>query len=181
VEPRLAHGVPHLDDGADSLCAVRRLACTQFATLSRSTLLQGGPNHDNTTNFGDSSLLDVQADGSARLRFTPWYYVMGHVSRFARPGAHRVTASGAGFAASASDYDAVRAFTLGQSSNGSLPLVATAFVAPDGRSASVVVLNAGDAPLTFKLLDLASGPSGTDRAASASIPANSMQTYTWAL
>ena len=142
--------------------------------------MQGGPNHDNTTNFGDSSLLYVHPDGSAELQFTSWYWVMGHVSRFARPGSVRVAATGPGFASTPAEYDAIRAFTLGQSSNGSLPLVAAAFVAPDGATASVVVLNAGDQALDFKLADAQEGGSPL-RAARASIPAHSIQTYSFAL
>lgn len=148
------------------------------AYLTRATS-QGGPNHDNTTNFGDSSLLHVFPDGSAALEFTSWYWVMGHLSRFARPGALRVDASGPGFAASPTDYDAIRAYTLGQSTNGTLPLVASAFVAPGGDYASVVVLNAGDSPLKFKLADSQSG--GGVRATQAAIPARSIQTYTFAV
>ena len=140
---------------------------------------KGGPNHDNTTNFGDSSLLHVFPDGSAALEFTSWYWVMGHLSRFARPGALRVDASGPGFAASPADYDAIRAYTLGQSTNGTLPLVASAFVAPGGDYASVVVLNAGNTSLKFKLADLQSG--GGVRATQAAIPARSIQTYTFAV
>ena len=104
---------------------------------------------------------------------------MGHLSRFARPGSRRVDAGGAGFAATAADYDAIRAYTLGQRSNGSLPLVASAFVAPDSASASVVVLNAGDQAQSFKLADTLSG--GDLRASLASIQAHSIQTYTYAL
>lgn len=104
--------------------------------------------------------------------------MIGHLSRFARPGAVRVDAQGPGFAVTPADYDAIRAYTLGQSSNGSLPLVASAFVAPGNAYAAVVVLNAGDNEKEFKLAD---AQAGGVRAALTSIPAHSIQTYTFAL
>jgi len=140
---------------------------------------RGGPNHDNTTNFGDPVLFEYNATGSQRLQYLSSYYIIGHVSRFARPGAVRVDAGGAGVAAAFKEYDAVRAHALGQSSNGTLPLVTAAFVAPDGATASVVVLNPSDAPVAFKLRDVGAGAG--PRAAQAVIPAHAIQTYTYAL
>jgi hypothetical protein len=92
----------------------------------------------------------------------------------------RVATGGAGVCVASKDYDAIRAHALGQSSNGSLPLVATAFVSADGSSASVVVFNPADSPATFKLRDVGSGVANA-RAVQTSIPAHAIQTYTYPL
>ena len=137
----------------------------------------GGPNHDNTTNFGDSVLLQYDADGSQSLIFLDSYWVIGHLSKFARPGASVVTMSGSGAAATPADYDAIRSVALGQSSNASLPLMAIAFTAPGAASASCVVANPNAAPRTFKLVD-ADAALGA-QAVIATLPPHSIATYTW--
>lgn len=142
--------------------------------------IEGGPNHDGTRDFGNSGVLRVEADGSAAILKQSWYWVMGHVSRFARPGAVALPATGAGVAATLGDYDAVRAYALGTRPGGDagLPLVASAFLSPDGTTVSVVVLNPSGADVHFKLADVEGGH-GTPRAAPAVAPAHSLQTYTY--
>ena len=71
----------------------------------------GGPNHDNTTNFGDPLLFEYNRTGSQRLVFQPSYWVLGHISRFARPGATVINiTAGDGVAVTDADYEAVRAY-----------------------------------------------------------------------
>ena len=71
----------------------------------------GGPNHDNTTNFGDPILFEYNRTGSQRLVFQPSYWVLGHISRFARPGATVINVTaGPGVAVTNADYEAVRAY-----------------------------------------------------------------------
>jgi hypothetical protein len=89
-------------------------------------------------------------------------------------------AGGAGCTQSYADYEAIRAHALGQSTNGSLPLVVNAFVSPAGDAASVVVFNPSDTLATFKLRDYGPGVDGA-RAAKASIPAHAIQTYTYSV
>ena len=138
----------------------------------------GGPNHDNTTSFGDPLLFEFDKNGTQRLVFQPSYWVLGHFSRFARPGATIVVSGGQGVASDEADYEAVRAYAV----NGHIPANATktglklltvAFKSPDGATAGVVVANPNDETLAFKLSD------GTGRATNTSIPAKAVQTYTW--
>jgi glucosylceramidase len=138
---------------------------------------RGGPNHDNTTSFGDTVLLEFNASGTQRLIFQPPYFIVGHVSRFARRGAVLVSSGGPGFASDSADWEAVRAYAIGKGAGpeSGLKLLAVAFRSADGKSISVVVANPNDGPaLSFKLAD------GTGRAAAASIPGKAIQTYTWA-
>jgi hypothetical protein len=136
----------------------------------------GGPNHDNTTTFGDPVLFEYNATGEQELLMQPSYWVLGHFSRFARPGTTVLSVSGGGFATSARDYEAVRAYAQGKVPKATdLKLLATAFLSKDGTTIDLVVANANDLPLTFKLED------GKGGAAITSIPAKAVQTYSWAL
>jgi hypothetical protein len=77
--------------------------------LNKNDAFFAGPNHDNTTNFGDPLLFEYNATGTQRLVFQPSYWVLGHLSRFARPGATIVNiTAGPGVAATNADYEAVR-------------------------------------------------------------------------
>eukprot|EP01052_Picozoa_sp_SAG31_P031901 SAG31_NODE_3435_length_4275_cov_15.841954_2_plen_183_part_00 len=126
---------------------------------------------------GDPLLFDFNQTGSQALVYQPSYWVLGHFSRFARPGATVVATSGRGIANDPDDYEAVRAYYMDveEARVTGLKLMATAFVDAAGRQAIVVVANANDKLVEFKLRD------GNGRAAKASIPAKAIQTYTWAL
>jgi glucosylceramidase len=85
----------------------------------------GGPNH-----VGNFCFAPVHADlRTGELVYTPSFYVLGHFSKFIRPGARRVMAVSSRSA-----------------------LLTTAFVNPDGRLA-VVVMNTGDVALRYQLQD----------------------------
>lgn len=144
------------------------------------TYMEGGPNHDNTTNFGNSGILYVDADGTGSILYQSWYWVMGHVSRYFRPGSTRVSTRGAGVASMPEDYDAVRAYVQGQrpAKDVGLPLVSSAVVSADGTTVSVVVMNPSSSDVTYKLRDMA-GPGSTPRAAQVFIPAHSLQTLVY--
>ena len=139
---------------------------------------RGGPNHDGTRSFGDPVLFEFNASGTQQLIFLPSYYIIGHLSKFARPGARLVASGGAGTAAASKDYDDVRAYSLSQKDSTDF-LLAAAFVSEDGMTASAAVANPTDAQADFKLLD--SDAQGGPRAARASLPAHSIATFTWAL
>jgi glucosylceramidase len=138
----------------------------------------GGPNHDHTTDFGDPLLLQFNASGAQAVVYTPSYWIIGHFSRFARPGSARIATSGAGLASTNADYNEVRAFALGKNAT-SLPLMAASFLSADASTVSVVVANANDYAVDFMLRD-AVGANGQPRAAHASIPALAIQTYSFA-
>jgi hypothetical protein len=136
---------------------------------------RGGPNHDNTTDFGDPLLFDFDASGSQQLLRQPSYYVIGQLSRYVRPGSTVLACGGSGTASSPADYEALRLYATGQPAQASgLPLLASAFLSADGQEVIVVVANANDEQVHFKLAD------GTGRAAQAAIPAKAVQTYSWA-
>jgi glucosylceramidase len=69
----------------------------------------GGPNHDNTTSFGDPLLFEFDRNGTQRIDLQPSYWVLGHFSRFARPGDRVVGSGGAGVATTMADYNLIRA------------------------------------------------------------------------
>ena len=107
----------------------------------------GGPNHINRTDIGAPILVDPATD--TFYVQSPYYY-MGHVSRFAPPGARHTACSGRGFAATPQEFDAVKDYILPQISGGappagSCPLVATCFVSADLTAGVVVVMNANAA------------------------------------
>ena len=82
---------------------------TNIGKTQQNDAFFAGPNHDNTTNFGDPLLFEYNATGTQRLVFQPSYWVLGHLSRFARPGATIVNiTAGPGVAATNADYEAVR-------------------------------------------------------------------------
>eukprot|EP01047_Picozoa_sp_COSAG01_P023063 COSAG01_NODE_1389_length_10493_cov_12.367414_13_plen_133_part_00 len=125
---------------------------------------------------GDPLLFNFDKNGSQQLVFQPSYWVLGHLSRFARPGATVVKSGGEGVASTSADYEAIRAYYMDKETThvSGLKLLATAFVSKDGATAHVVVANANDEPVPFKLSD-------GGRAAKASIPAKAIQTYSWPL
>lgn len=144
----------------------------------------GGPNHTGSR-FGSAVLLWQEDDGFEDLVFQPTFFAIGHYSRFVRPGARRVHTSGGGVAMTGGDYDAVRAHvyagTAGPPPPGQPPLVASAFVAADGGSVAVVVVNPANVSVAYKLLDSGAGPGGAPAAVAVTIPAHGMQTLTYAL
>lgn len=146
-----------------------------LSALSFPYLTRVPPISDNTTTFGDPVLLEYNASGTQRIMKQSSYWIIGHTSRVAHPGSHRVASGGAGIAATPAEYDAVRAAALGQPHATPLPLLATAFLSTDGATVSAVVVNPTDAAVAFKLRDAAGA-----RATHASIPAHAIQTYTWA-
>ena len=121
-------------------------------------------------------LLELNATGTERLIYQPSYYIIGHVSRYARPGSRLVPSGGRGVAASAADYDGVRAYALGQAASTDA-LLAVAFAAADGRSFAAVVANPSDAAATFDLID--AGAQGGARAATTTLPPHTIATYSW--
>jgi glucosylceramidase len=83
---------------------------------------RGGPNH--VGNFCTAPIIADTRTGA--LTFMNSFYYIGHFSRFIRPGARRIIAS--------SNWD---------------PLLATAFVNPDG-SVAAVVMNTSDVSIDFQ-------------------------------
>ena len=84
---------------------------------------RGGPNH-----VGNYCFAPLHATADGQLVFTPSYTYIGHIARYIRPGAHRVSA-----AASRSGLET------------------TAFVNTDGQLA-VVVMNKTDQPQHYRLV-----------------------------
>jgi len=137
-----------------------------------------GPNHVNDTHAGDPLLFEYNATGTQRLIKNPSYWVIGHVSRYARPGDFVVSSGGVGVASSELDYDAIRIYALNPPLPGlGLPLMAVASITADGTTVSVVVANCNAYDVAFKLRDAAGGL----RSANATIPAHSIQTYSYAV
>ena len=84
---------------------------------------RGGPNHVNNFCFAP-----VHADTrTGELTYTNSYYYIGHFSKFVRPGAKRIACSPS-----------------------RSPLLATAFINPDGK-VSVVVMNKSDQKISYYL------------------------------
>ncbi len=139
----------------------------------------GGPNHDNTTHFGDSILLEYNASGTQRLIFQSSYWIQGHFSRFMRPGSVIVASSGAAAAQTTAQYEAIRNRTV--SCRGArcppaagFPLLAVAYADAAEGTAGVVVGNVNAEPVAFTLVDTRGA-----RHSESSIPAHSIQTYTF--
>ena len=127
--------------------------------------------------FGDPVLFEFNASGSQRLIFQPSYYLLGHVSRFARPGSSVVATSGG--AASYADYEAWRAHAMRCFDDATCPTVTdlpllTLGVVGAGGTTSVVVVNANAVARNFSLFDVRGA-----RYTASSIPAESVQTYTF--
>ena len=137
----------------------------------------GGPQHGGSGGLSGPVFFNEDAAGGQSLRYQSSFFALGHVSRYARPGSHRVTASGPGFASTIADYEAVRASVVNGKAPpaGGLPLVASAFVDSAAGVVSVVVMNAGATGVTFKLADAPRG------AANVTIPAHSIASYRWLL
>ena len=84
---------------------------------------RGGPNH--VGNFCDAPV--IVDTTTKEVRYGPSFYYIGQFSRFVKPGAHRIAATG-----------------------GPAELQSVAFVNPDG-SLATIVLNESDAPVNFVL------------------------------
>ena len=143
---------------------------------------QGGPAHDHSSGFSAPMLFDQDGTpGGDALRYQTSFWAMGHVSRYARPGSVRVAAAGPGFAATSEDFETVRATVVNGRAPpaGGLPLIASAFVDDAAGTASVVVVNAGPTPVTFKLTD--DTRPAASRAVAVTIPAHTIQSYRWLL
>ena len=130
---------------------------------------------------GDPVLFEFNASGTQRLIYQA-YWIIGHFSRFARPGARVLFTNGTrGVASSSRDYDAVRGYAVGGSSgvnNTGLPLLAVGFESPSGGSVSVVVANPSAAAVQLKLRD-ADADAGA--ATLVTLPSMSIATYSWDL
>jgi O-glycosyl hydrolase len=141
----------------------------------------GGPNHDNTTRFGDGILLEFNATGTQRLIFQSAYWIQGHFSRFMRPGSFVVLTTGDITAQSYADFESVRKFAVGCRGSScpppaaQLPLMSVGYVDPVQQVAGVVVANVNGEAVSFNLVD-AAGNQHTP----CTIPPSSIQTYTWA-
>lgn len=119
----------------------------------------GGPNH-----VGNNCDAPVFADSKTKeLTYHPQYYFIGHFSKFLVPGSKRIKSTVTG---STSYTGWGRPYGECDESDG---LQATTFQRPDGQIA-IVALNCGNSTLDFKIKD-------NSRAAKASIPAKSIQTY----
>ncbi len=105
---------------------------------------QGGPNH--VQNFCDAPMIGHAAEG--RLKIAPSYYYIGHFSRFLAPGSRRIAVTGY--------TDA---------------LECTAARTPSGAIAAVI-LNRGDAPVSFRLRH-------RERLCPLESPAHSILTAVW--
>ena len=166
----------------------------------------GGPNHDNTTHFGDGVLFEFNATGSQRLILQSSYWVrplapkgtrripkpvfltrppsrphpqiQGHFSRAMRPGSFVVNT--AGFTADTyADFEAIRNRTVACRGRdcgdaAGFPLMSVGFADPAAQEAGVVVANVNAQPVDFVLEDAQGG-----RHSACSIPAHSIQTYTF--
>merc|ERR1712039_819520 len=109
----------------------------------------GGPNH--LGNFCDANIVADPGNvlGAGTVIKQVSYYLMGHFSRYLRPGMVRVQS---------------------QSSGG---LSVTSFLDEKTKKTAVVVMNGGSGSLTFTIDDKASGKS----AVGLTIPGHSIQTY----
>lgn len=107
---------------------------------------QGGPNH--LGNFCDAAI--IATDGLVKQ---PWYYLMGHFSRYLRPGMRRVQ------------------------SDTTLPggVSVTSAVDPSNGRTAVVLMNGGGADVSFRIFDKATGTSSPPLR----IPARSAQSYNY--
>ena len=139
----------------------------------------GGPNHDNTTHFGDPVLFEFNATGSQRLLFQPSYWILGHFSRAMKPGSFIVPTTG-DTADSYADFESIRNYTLScygerTCSSPSFPLISVGFADPVHNVAGMIVANINHQAINFNIHDI----SGGNRYSTGSIPAQSIHTYTW--
>jgi glucosylceramidase len=112
---------------------------------------QGGPNH--LGNFCDANIIADPGNvlGAGTVIKQVSYYLMGHFSRYLRPGMVRVKS------------DATAGVSV------------TAFQDPETKRTAVVVMNGQNSAVEFNLNDKVSGRSATGLA----IPAHSIQTYVY--
>lgn len=103
---------------------------------------RGGPNH--VGNFCDAPV--IVDTNTKEVRYSAAFYYLGHFSKFVQPGAHRIGSTG-----------------------GPEGIDSIAFANPDGSLVAVVV-NATDAPATFRII------AGGETLACA-IPSHAIQTY----
>ena len=140
----------------------------------------GGPNHDGST-FGDPVIFEYNSTGTQRLIFQSAYYIIGHISRYARPGSYVINSTGQGVANSYADYESIRDYSLGKGANpNNLPLVAVGFVSSDNQ-VTVVVANPNDDSRTFKLRDIVGSKTnpGVPRAVQTTIGGHTIQTFVY--
>jgi len=135
----------------------------------------GGPNHDNTTHFGDPILFEYNSTGTQRLILQSAYWIIGHFSRFMRPGSFVVPTFG-DTATSYDDFEAVRDFAVSCRSKQcppptKLPLLSVGYSDPAMQQAGVIVANPNSVPSAFIFWDVAS-----KRYLNTSIPKQSIQT-----
>jgi len=142
----------------------------------------GGPNHDNTTKFGNGILLEYNASGTQRLIFQSEYWVMGHFSKFMLPGSFIVASQGGLFASDYVQYEAIRNRTVVCARqqcepipgvNG-LGLLGVGYVNPTLDTAGAVVANPNPVAITFDLYDLQG-----ERFTACTIPPFSIQSYSF--
>ena len=134
----------------------------------------GGPNHVNRSDISAPVLVDVASD-SVYLQAP--YFAMAHVSRFVPVGAVRVGCDGTGISPGS---DAVTKYISPQIDGkpppkGSVPVVAACFLAKDGATVSVVVLNANKDAVGFTLTDGSLGSVNTV------LEAHSMRTFQYSV
>jgi hypothetical protein len=137
----------------------------------------GGPQHNGGDGLSGPIFYNQAPNGDQTLVYQSSFWGMGQISRYARPGSVRVSATGPGFASAISDFEAVRATIVNNApppANG-LPLVAAAFEDSAAGMGSVVVMNAGPNDVTFKLTDTALG------ATKVTVTANSIVSYRYLL
>lgn len=137
----------------------------------------GGPQHGGGDGLSGPIFFNQAQNGGQSLVYQSSFWALGQISRYARPGSVRVSASGPGFASAIADYETVRATIINNAPvpAGGLPLVGVAFEDSATGVGSVVVLNAGPTDVTFKLTDAALG------AAKITVGANSIASYRYLL
>ena len=140
----------------------------------------GGPNHDNTTHFGDGILFEFNASGTQRLIYQSSYWIQGHFSRFMRPGSVVVQTTGQSTATTYEDFEAIRNHSV-QCANSpcapvSLKLLSVGFVDEERGHAGVVVANANAFLMNFNIYD-----QQLNQFTACSIPPFSIQSYDFLL
>jgi glucosylceramidase len=138
----------------------------------------GGPNHDNTTHFGDGILFEFNASGTQRLIFQSSYWVHGHFSRFMRPGSVVVVTTGDTTATAYSDFESIRNHSVvcAKTPCGHITepfkLLSVGYVDKERGHAGVIVANANAVTVSFNINDAMA-----NRYTVCSIPPFSIQTY----
>jgi len=119
---------------------------------------QGGPNH--VGNVCDAAMIATE---QMTLELHPQYYFIGHFSKYIPPGSKRLWST---VRNSVKYSGTLRPYGTCTGQDG---LEATAFLRPDQQVATVV-LNCGDAPVSFKIRL-------GEHAITSSVPAHAIQTY----